>query len=259
MSKKAMEEMTLTIIIGIAILIAMLGVSTVANAKINEARHREICRLSIVEAELKKEATTGISKPAIDCPMLNINIKKSDLAKKNKENYVKRIFADAMRDAWMVAGQGDHRTFQQQWFKGGDVHCLLYAKINFKDTEIKKEDLNAMSMTTWLSANNPGAESPEAYFKYLTYENKRAWSIISASDPKDWTSEEIDPSKNYYVVYWAAMKDSGILRAINLDEHVKELVELVKVKIMDKPEEIPLIVVVPEDEFEGIGCEHMLN
>jgi hypothetical protein len=110
-----------------------------------------------------------------------------------------------------------------------------------------------------MTVNNP-RESTTSYFTYLTYNDKRAFHIINASDQnniKD--SEEIDPSKNYYVVYWAPMKTTlalGRLSPILLGlEQLRELA----ISILDDKERVPQILAVPEEQFESLECESILN
>jgi len=255
MNKKAIQESLLTLILGIVIFILILGLSTTINAAIHKSRIREYCRLSIVTVEVSKEATFGAIKPSLDCPMQTIEIKKENLPKKNPEDYVKRIFAQAMYDAWYVAGRGEHRKFQSKLF-GGDVSCLIYARINFDD-KIKEENLDLGGMTQWMTVNNP-LESTTSYFSYLTYNDKRAFHIIDASDPnniKD--SETIDPSKNYYVVYWALMKSTKTIGA--LSPLIGALAQLNDLTSSIGEGRIPQIFVVPEEQFESIKCNSLLN
>ncbi len=256
MNKKAMQESLLTMIIGVVIFILMLGLNNVINATLSEARHREVCRLSIAEVELAKKATLETLKPQIDCPMSVTDIEKDDLPKDEAKaaDLVKREFAQAMYDTWYVSAQGEHRTFQQRIFTKGNVHCLLYSRINLHDIDeaLNKEDLGGM--TSWLTVNNP-PESSKSYFTHLTYENKRAFFIIDASDPdRIRIADEIDPSKDYYVVFWASFEEGGIIGKLNIIGDVAKVIR----EVLEE-RWFPQVIVVPEEQFEHIGCEALLN
>lgn len=250
MSKKAIAETTTTVIIAIIIFILMLSLSTTMSAFLGKSRHREVCRISIIEAELGKTVTAGGITPQLDCPMQVIDITQNDIKKKKDPSaFVKKQFADLMRDTWYIAGKGEHVNFQEKLYPGSRIYCLVYARINMQDVELSKGDLG--DMTTWLSTNNP-AESTESYFGYMTYQNKRAWHIIDASVPtalKD--AEEIDPKKNYYVVYWTTMKNY-LPGSLSLLRDMNDILNIITGPI-------PQVFVVSEDQFSHIGCEALLN
>ncbi len=251
MRKKAVAESVTTVVLALVIFVILLVFSTAINTYLNEVHQRENCKLSIVAVELGKFITRGVASPKIDCPMQQVTIAKKDLPKGDSANFVKTKFAQEMWDTWYVAGRGENRKFQDAW-QGGQVHCLLYARINFKDNiGLQKTDLG--SMTQWLTTNNP-RESSQSYFKYLTYKDQRAFHIVDASDPANIKDiEEIDPAKNYYVLYYAVMWDSGMVGRLNPLQQFAILKDLVG------SGSIPQVFVVQEDQFANLGCDRLLN
>lgn len=259
MNKKAIQETFLALIMGVIIFILLLGLTTTINDVIRNTYKREICRLSIVKVELAKTVGPSLS---IDCPMQTIDITKGELPKDAAaaSNYVKRIFAQTMYDTWYVAGRGEHRRFQQRLFQGGNILCLIYARINFADDiGIGKAGLN--DMKNWLTANHP-KDSTMSYFTYITFDNKRSYHILDASDPKQKKEvDEIDPAKNYYIVFWSAFKHSDIPLFAGLGLGTENFLDEFSNIWSSLSEEnrLPQVAVIPEDQFESLGCEGLLN
>ena len=251
MRKKAVAESVTTVVLALVIFVILLVFSTAINTYLNEVHQRENCKLSIVAVELAKFVAGGTASPHIDCPMQEINIAKKDIPKGSPADFVRTQIAQAMWDAWYVTGKGENRKFQDAW-QGGSVHCLLYARINFKDNlGLQKTDLGGM--TQWLETNNP-KESSQSYFKYLTYKDQRAFHIVDASDPSNIRdADEIDTTKNYYVVYYAVMFDYGIVAKLNPLQQFVNLKDLIVSGV------IPQVFVVQEDQFANLGCERLLN
>jgi len=249
MNKKAIQELALEILIGAVVFIIVLGISTQANAELAKKQTKEICRASIIKVETFKEAASGIAKSAINCPMQYVTVKKKD-----NENAAKRKIANIMEDAWAVTNKGESRTFQERLWQGGTVHCLLYARIDFeKNFPLAKSNFEQFS--SWLTANEP-IGSPTSYFEYMSYNGKRAFAIIGGDEQNLESVDYIDPSKSYYVIYWASMKDEDIIRVANLRENLNDLITLIQ---SEDNKKIPVIMAVPENLIGSVGCDSFLN
>jgi len=256
MKRKAqMQETTSTMIVGAIIFVVLLVASTTMNAAIKGGFGRESCKVSISKVQILKSATLETIKSSIDCPMGYVDIKQSDLPSSNPSNYVKKKFADAMYSTWYVSEKGENVRFSETE-KGGQVNCLLYAKVSFKDIK-DPEKLDLSGMKEWFSSNYP-SNSETSYFSYLSFNNQQAYHIIDASDPNNpKETYSLDPRKNYYVVYWASMTNSKILSL--LEQHIPILAEVVTNANALGGAGIPEVFVVPENEFKSIGCEALLN
>lgn len=249
MNKKAIQELTLEVLVGAVVFIIVLGISTQINSALAETKTKEICRASIIKVETFKEGAQGLAKSAINCPMQYITVKKKDT-----EPAAKRKIANLMQDAWAVSNRGESRTFQERLMQGGTIHCLLYSRIDFEPNSKLTKD-NFEQFSTWLTSNEPTG-APTSYFEYLSYGGKRAFAIIGGDEQNMESVDYIDPSKNYYVIYWAAMKDVRLVRILNLEEHINELVNAVQ---SEENKKIPLIMVVPENLIGNVGCDSFLN
>jgi len=252
MNKKAIQETVLTIIIGVIVFILMLTLTTVINSVLHATQQRESCRISILEAEISKKAVSGAIRPEIDCPMQVITIKSKDLPRDEADqpDFIRQKFAKAMYDTWYVAGRGERTAFQRNLITGANKYCLIYARINMQDLPVKKAEVNDMS--NWLSTETP-PESSTSYYSFLSYQGRQGFHIIDSSNPLQTSdAQEIDPSQNYYVVYWTSMDNY-------LPPGLAGLRDLNDLFNIAQTGPVPQVFVVPEKYFGDIGCDVLLN
>jgi len=241
MNKKGVQVELKTLILIIIIAVVLFVFVSKMIDYFKKANYEEFCRLNAIAAD--KTKVSGII--SLECEMQRTKIEKMS------DDKIKQTIADSLVSCWKIFGQGNLTPFKQDFvaLKFENV-CFLCRKITF-DELLKKENYEVKNFDTWLKENNiPGTNTK--YMDYLSLKLEKEERIIPFIFRKREISTfesptTIDSKKEYYITYLVA-----------LPSFLNQKHEVAGIKFAGT-EAVPILAIVPSDEFDALGCEKIYN
>ncbi len=243
MKKKAVQvELKTLILVVIIAIVLFIFVSRMVDY-FKKVNYEEFCRLNVIAAA--KTKVVGKQLISLECEMQRTKIEKET------DDEIKQTIADSLVSCWKIFGQGNLTPFNQNIadFKLRNA-CFICRKITF-DESLKNEDYKVIGFDEWLKENDLPRTNTK-YIDYLSHKLEKEERIV----PFIFRKKEVntfepptmlDSKKEYYITYFAALP--GFL---------SENFQIAGIKFAGT-EAVPILAIVPSDEFDALGCDKIYN